>query len=86
MTKGEWEVIGNFIAVQMKDGNSYEICKVSNHQPESKENAYLIAAAPEMYKALQHALNWIDTHILEESREIAEYLESVIKKAEECGQ
>jgi len=53
MTKGEWGVIGNFVAVQMKDGNSYEICKVSMHDPEWKSNAQLITAAPDMYQALK---------------------------------
>ena len=60
MTNGEWEVIGNFVAVQMKDGNSYEICKVSMHDPEWKSNAQLITAAPDMYWALKNLVNWLE--------------------------
>lgn len=50
-THGEWRTEGNFVGVEM-EGNLYEICKVSNFQPEAKDNARLIAAAPDMYRAI----------------------------------
>ena len=85
MTKGEWEVIGNFVAVQKEDGNSYEVCKVSNHQPEAKENAYLISAAPDMYEALIKAKAVIAS--LKEERATLEIIQQALNKAEgkECG-
>ena len=92
-TKGEWEVIGNFVAVQKEDGNSYEICKVSNHLPEAKENACLISAAPDMYEALKCVLvdlNGIDELALLQGlppySHLRKWVEEALKKAEECGQ
>jgi hypothetical protein len=85
MTKGEWGVIGNFVAVQMKDGNSYEICKVSMHDPEWKSNAQLITAAPDMYEALIKAKAVIAS--LKEERATLEIIQQALNKAEgkECG-
>lgn len=84
-TKGEWEVIGNFVAVQKEDGNSYEICKVSMHDPEWKSNAQLIAAAPDMYEALIKAKAVIAS--LKEERATLEIIQQALNKAEgkECG-
>ena len=72
-------------AVQKEDGNSYEICKVSSFQPEAKENACLISAAPEMYEALIKAKAVIAS--LKEERATLEIIQQSLNKAEgkECG-
>jgi len=86
MTNGEWEVIGNFVAVQKEDGNSYEICKVSMHDPEWKSNAQLITAAPEMYWALKNLINWLEIPGEKGRGFVMTEAKKAIKKAEECGQ
>ena len=84
-TKGEWEVIGNFVAVQKEDGNSYEICKVSMHDPEWKSNAQLITAAPEMYEALKNLVNWLEIPGEHGRGFVTTEAKKALKKAEECG-
>lgn len=86
MTKSEWEVIGNFVAVQKKDGNSYEICKVSMHDPEWKSNAQLITAAPDMYWALKNLINWLEIPSEHGRGFVMTEAKKALKKAEECGQ
>ena len=86
MTKGEWEVIGNFVAVQKEDGNSYEICKVSMHDPEWKSNAQLITAAPDMYWALKNLVNWLEMPGEHGRGFVMTEAKKALKKAEECGQ
>lgn len=86
MTKGEWEVIGNFVAVQKKDGNSYEICKVSMHDPEWESNAQLITAAPDMYQALKNLINWLEIPGEHGRGFVMTEAKKALKKAEECGQ
>ena len=84
-TKGEWVTEGNFVGVEM-EGNLYEICKVASFQPEAKENACLISAAPEMYWALKNLVNWLEIPGEHGRGFVMTEAKKALKKAEECGQ
>jgi len=89
-TKGEWVTEGNFVGVEM-EGNLYEICKVASFQPEAKENACLISAAPDMYRGLSklvEELNDYEWYDMPAGIAVAlTYAEDALIKAEgKCGQ
>lgn len=63
-TKGEWINLGYRVDVDIADGLS-GICEMSDWMPKEQmeANAKLIAAAPEMYSALESSLQMLEQTI-----------------------
>lgn len=90
-TPGPWDYLGNHVYAKFvspdKTPINPTICLLSNTTTSMKENAALIAAAPEMYEALQEALPFIkkaSDNFGSDYRpiEVLNLIESVLKKAQ----
>jgi len=57
-TPGPWQVCRNWVCEENDPGHNVGICTIED-RPEMKANAQLIAAAPDMYKALMALMYFV---------------------------
>lgn len=62
-TPGPWKVDLYRRYVYVVAGDDFVICERGEEAEETLANAHLIAAAPDMYEALQYALRELEAHI-----------------------
>ena len=87
-SKGTWEVTNNGKAIDAVDYKQYEdggfntVCHIVD-LTEAKDNARLIASAPEMYKVLkQIKLEVDDSYSIADGEHIKNLIEKTLKKIE----